>query len=470
MRARGVGGARHNKGGAGRVKRACTLPEIITPSQPQLRFCRAIAGLLQDNAGRFQRTRELPLQHCDILIIGGGMAGLSQALSLSGLGLRVVLVDNQSAPPAVASLQSAMQQPQFSDRVSALTPATRQFFETLGVWDSLAALRLCPYRHMQVWDADGSGQIHFAADDLHLDCLGYLVENPLVNAVLAEAAAATADLELVYQSQASRVERQDKGWQLWLDNGQILTCSLLIGADGGSSRIRELAGFRTREWSYGQRALVCTVRTEQPHGFTAWQRFLGTGPVAYLPLYLPGAPAQHYCSIVWSCDEPLAEELLGLSSETFALRLGAALEQRLGAVQVLSAPVAFPLQQRHATDYVQDAVALVGDAAHTIHPLAGQGINLGFADVQSLGGVIQRAVTRGEDFTSLQVLSRYQRARKPANLGMMLGMEGFKRAFGSDALLVRYLRNQGLNLADRLGPLKQGLMQQAMGLTARPQK
>ena len=395
------------------------------------------------------------------------MAGLSQALSLSGLGLRIVLVDNQAPPPAVAPLQAGMREPRFSDRVSALTPATRHFFEALGVWDTLAALRLCPYRHMQVWDADGSGQIHFAADDLHLDCLGYLVENPLVNAVLAEAAAGKGDIELVYQTQASRLERRAKGWQLWLENGQNLTCSLLIGADGGSSRIRELAGLRTREWSYGQRALVCTVRTQLPHAFTAWQRFLGTGPLAYLPLCLPGAAEQHYCSIVWSCDEPLADELLALPAAGFALRLAAALEQRLGAVEVLGRPVAFPLQQRHAVDYVQEAVALVGDAAHTIHPLAGQGINLGFADVQSLAGVIHRAVTRGEDFTSLQVLSRYQLERKPANLGMMLGMEGFKRTFGSDVLLVRYLRNQGLNLADRLGPLKRRLMQLAMGLDTR---
>ena len=417
-------------------------------------------------AAVFLQTRRFPVQHSDILIIGGGMAGLSQALSLSGLGLQVTLVDNQSAPPPVAQLQAGMADPLFSDRVSALTPATRAFFESLGVWEALAALRLCPYRHMQVWDADGSGQIHFAADDLHLDCLGYLVENPLVVAVLAEAAARKRDLALHYQLQVRRAERRDDAWQVELDNGQIHTCSLLIGADGGSSRIRELAGFQTREWSYGQRALVCTVRAEQPHGATAWQRFLATGPLAYLPLQLPGAAAQHYCSIVWSCDEPLAAQLLALAPQVFAQRLAAALEHRLGAVEVLGTPMAFPLQQRHARDYVQQGIALVGDAAHTIHPLAGQGINLGFADVQSLAGVIRAAVTRGEDFTSLQVLSRYQRERKPANLAMMLGMEGFKRAFGSDALLLRYLRNQGLTLVDRLGPLKQQLMQQAMGLGA----
>lgn len=405
------------------------------------------------------------VQHYDILVIGGGMAGLSQALSLGGLGLRVALVDNQPAPPAASSLQARMPVPEFSDRVSALTPATRRFFEQLGVWDSLAALRLCPYRHMQVWDADGSsGQIRFSADDLHLDCLGYLVENPLVNAVLAEAAASRPDLSLLHQRSASQVERLGDTWKLMLDTGEIITGSLLIGADGGTSRVRELCGFKTREWSYGQRALVCTVRTALPHAATCWQRFLPSGPLAFLPLQLPGADAQHYCSIVWSCDEPLAAELLHLPPADFALRLAAALERRLGAVELISTPVAFPLQQRHAIDYVQAGVALVGDAAHTIHPLAGQGINLGFGDAAALAGVIQRAVARGEDFASLQVLSRYQRARKPVNLGMMLGMEGFKRSFGSDALILRYLRNQGLALADRWQPLKQRLMRQAMGI------
>lgn len=393
------------------------------------------------------------------------MAGLSQALALEGLGLRVALVDQQPAPPAIAALQAQREQPVFSDRVSALTPATRAFLKQLGVWEPLAALRVCAYRDMQVWDADGSGQIHFAADDLHLDCLGYLVENPLVNAVLADAAAARPGLSLYHGAEAGRLERSGQGWQVCLKSGEILSCSLLIGADGGRSQVRELAGFRTREWSYGQRALVCTVRTEQAHAFTCWQRFLPSGPLAYLPLYLPGALAQHYCSIVWSCDEPLATELLAMAPAAFAQRLAAALEHRLGGVELCSAPVAFPLQQRHAVDYVQAGVALVGDAAHTIHPLAGQGINLGFADAQALSGVIQRALVRGENYTSLQVLSRYQRERKPANLGMMLGMEAFKRGFGADDLTLRWLRNQGLNLADRSGPLKQALMRHAMGLS-----
>lgn len=399
-----------------------------------------------------------------IVINGGGMAGLSQALALSGLGLRVALLDQQNRPAPVADYLARRTKPDFTDRVSALTPASRDFLATLGVWPALESLRLCPYRHMDVWEADGTGHIHFAAADLHLDCLGYIAENELITSVLADAAARKPDLELRFGQALRQLEALDSGWRLSLGNGQRLTCSLLIGADGGNSRVRELAGFEQREWSYEQQALVCTVKTAKPHGFTCWQRFMQSGPLAFLPLCMPEAEAQHYSSIVWSCDEHLARSLLALAPEEFAARLEAALESKLGKVEVLTNPKAFPLQQRHAADYVKAGVALVGDAAHTIHPLAGQGINLGFADAQSLADAIQRAVARGEDFSSLQVLSRYQRARKPENLGMMLGMEAFKRAFGSDDLVVRFLRNQGLKLADRLGPLKHSLMKRAMGL------
>jgi 2-polyprenylphenol 6-hydroxylase len=402
--------------------------------------------------------------HYDIVISGGGMAGLAQALALSGLGLRIALFDQQPAPPPASFFRERMGTATFSDRVSALTPATRQLLDSLGVWQALTALRVCPYTDMEVWEADGTGRIHFAAAELHLDCLGYIVENALLTCVLAEAAAQKPDLALQFGCAVETIDYQGATWNLTLDTDTIATCSLLIGADGAMSRVRDQAGFAVREWSYGQQALVCTVHTAKPHRHTAWQRFMQTGPLAYLPLQLPGAVEQHHCSIVWSCDEPLAAELLTLPPEAFAQGLEQGLESRLGAVQVLSTPKAFPLQQRHAKDYVKQGVALIADAAHAIHPLAGQGINLGFSDIEALTGVIKHAVTRGEDFSSLQVLSRYQRARKPENLGMMLGMESFKRVFGSDELLLRFLRNQGLSLADRFGPLKHVLMQQAMGL------
>jgi 2-octaprenylphenol hydroxylase len=316
---------------------------------------------------------------------------------------------------------------------------------------------------MEVWDADGTGSIHFAAADLHQPCLGYIVENGFVATVLIEAAQASGRVDLLQGTLESFVTHG--GAQLvTLAGGAQVRCKLLLGADGGNSRVRTLAGIATREWDTGHRALVTTVRTAQTHRYTAWQRFMPTGPLAFLPLYLPGSAEQRHSSIVWSCVPELAEDLLALDDAGFARRLETAFENRLGAIECAAPRHAFPLWQKHASDYVQPGLALIGDAAHTIHPLAGQGVNLGFADVKSLAAVLARAVQRGEDFASAQVLSRYQRERKAANLGMLLVMEGFKRAFGSNDLHLRWLRNAGLKAADGLRPFKQAVMKGAMGL------
>ncbi len=396
------------------------------------------------------------------------MVGLSLALALGKSGLSIALVDPQDKPQAVEALQSRMTATQFDARVSALTPASRQLLTDLAVWDALAQLRVCAYRDMRVWDADGTGAIHFSADEVHADCLGYIVENSLVSAVLAEAVNDSGIALYHPDTVVSFTQLTDDTGrlvtQLALQSGQLLQCKLLIGADGANSRIRTQGGFASREWDYGQQALVCTVKTELPHQYTAWQRFMTTGPLAFLPLMTHGNDSQHYCSIVWSCIPELAEELLALDDAGFAQRLERAFETRLGRVEAVTQRHAFPLRQHHATDYVQAGIALVGDAAHTIHPLAGQGVNLGFADVVALAETINAAVTRREDFASLQVLSRYQRSRQVHNLGMMAVMEGFKRTFASDSLAVRWLRNTGLRVADESSILKQGLMKRAMGL------
>lgn len=404
----------------------------------------------------------------DVVIAGAGMVGLSLALALSRTDLSIALVDPQERPRPVDDLRSSLADAEFDTRVSALTPASRQLLADLGVWQELEGLRVCAYRDMRVWDADGTGAIHFSADEVHTDCLGYIVENSLVSAVLAEAVAQSG--VTLYQPDSVLAFNQLKDaqgqsvTQLTLQGGQLLQCKLLIGADGASSRIRTQAGFASREWDYGQQAFVCTVKTELPHQYTAWQRFMTTGPLAFLPLTVPGSDSQRYSSIVWSCVPDLAAELLVLDDTAFAERLERAFESRLGRIQSVTQRHAFPLRQHHATDYVQAGIALVGDAAHTIHPLAGQGVNLGFADVAALAETIHAAVARGEDFASLQVLSRYQRSRQLHNLGMMAVMEGFKRAFASDNLAVRWLRNTGLRAADKSSLLKQGLMKRAMGL------
>ena len=230
-------------------------------------------------------------QHYDVIIVGGGMVGLAMALALIPTGLRLALLDPQPLPPPPESLRKSLSQPEFDPRVSALTPASQALLEALGVWQTLAGLRLCPYTDMQVWDADGTGSIHFAAAELHQPCLGYIIENSCVSAVLAAAVQASGKVQIVRDSLANYSAQSGRQFAT-LTSGTELTCKLLIGADGGNSHVRTLAGIATKEWDTGHRALVTTVKTAQNHRHTAWQRFMQTGPLAFLPLHLPGDAAQ----------------------------------------------------------------------------------------------------------------------------------------------------------------------------------
>jgi 2-polyprenylphenol 6-hydroxylase len=399
-----------------------------------------------------------------ILINGGGMVGLTLALALAEAGFSVRLLDSEAAPRSPAQWQTQRSQAVFDQRVSALTLGSQQLLQRLGVWQALTELRLCPYHDMQVWDAEGTGAIHFAAEEVQRQELGHIVENPLLCSVLEAALQQHPAVQCSYGQRLQSYQREGSEWVSTCQDGTDYRCQLLIGADGSHSTVRTQAGFATRRWSYEQRALVCTLRSTQPHRHTAWQRFMQTGPVALLPLYLPGAEAQYYSSLVWSCDLPLADELLALSDGEFTRRLGTATEHVLGEIAEVTPRSAFALQQQHAVDYVQPGIALVGDAAHTIHPLAGQGVNLGLADVECLVQVLQAAQQRGEDIASLQTLSRYQRQRKGSNLGMMAMMEAFKWGFGSDALSLRWLRNAGLRITNESLFMKRALMKQAMGL------
>jgi 2-octaprenylphenol hydroxylase len=397
----------------------------------------------------------------DVAVIGAGIAGSALAASLSGHGMRIALVE--AMPLAEEELPAGIGLEYFDARVSALTPRSRRLLEDLDAWRSIAGYRQLPYRHMTVWDAEGTGQIEFDCSEVDAPALGYIVENrAIVKALLARVQGAP-DIALYNPARLGACDGgDDRQVQISLEGGETLQADLLVAADGALSRVREMAGFETREWDYGHRAIVASVELEHSHRETAWQRFLPSGPLAFLPL--PGDGQRHYCSIVWSLREELVDDLLALEEAAFCRELEQAIEGRLGGIFGSSPRFAFPLRQRHAVDYVQPGIALVADAAHTIHPLAGQGINLGLQDVAVLAEEILAGRERGTSPGELALLRRYQRRRKGENLLMMAAMDGFKRLFEQQALPLRWLRNVGMRGVDQIAPLKQQLIRHAMGL------
>lgn len=402
----------------------------------------------------------------DVVIVGGGMAGAALACALGRADWRVALVD--PAPPApwtAAPAQASLTPEDFDRRVVALTRASEEFLRSLGAWDDMAKQRISPYQGMYVWDADGTAHIEFQAAELYEPSLGHIIENRIVTGAL---------WNQLRQLPVQAIPQKVTGFshlggpvQLTLGDGSALLSKLVVAADGAESPLRRLAAFPTREWDYEQHGLVATVVTEKPHEKTAWQRFLSEGPLAFLPLNGAG---DRYSSIVWSTTPERARELLAMPDEAFCEALGEALEQRLGSVVEVSRRQAIPLRQRHAKHYVKPGIALVADAAHTIHPLAGQGINLGFLDVAVLADELLRARERGIDFADLSVLQRFQRRRMGHNLATMAAMEGFKRLFGADPLPLRWMRNTGMRWLNEQGWLKNQIAALALAQDMLPKR
>jgi len=393
----------------------------------------------------------------DLIIVGAGMVGSALALALQEQGLDVLLVDG--GPLSVKPFEPHAA---FEPRVSALSVASQRILDRLGVWDGIAARRACPYGEMQVWDGSGTGQIHFSAGSVHAESLGHIVENRVVQDALLERLH-DSPIGLLPGARLEQLRRSGDGWLLSLSDGRELRAPLIIAADGANSAVRRLAGCATREWDYLHHAIVTSVRCSKPHQSTAWQRFTDDGPLAFLPL--AGPAGEHWCSIVWSVTPPEAERLMALDEAAFRRALGFAFEHRLGEVLHADERLCIPLRQRHAKRYVEEGLALIGDAAHSIHPLAGQGVNLGFLDVAVLTEVLLHAAQRGERLSDVKVLSRYERRRMPHNLAMMAAMEGFERLFQADPLPVRWLRNSGLNWVDALPEAKALFVRQALGLS-----
>jgi 2-octaprenylphenol hydroxylase len=392
----------------------------------------------------------------DLIIVGAGMVGSALALALEHSGLEILVVDG--GPLSVKPFDASGA---FEPRVSALSAASQRILERLGVWDGITARRASPYRDMQVWDGSGTGSVHFSAASVHAEVLGHIVENRVVQDALLERLH-DSQIGLLGNARLEQLRRSGDGWLLTLADGRELRAPLLVAADGANSAVRRLAGCATREWNYLHHAIVTSVRCERPHQATAWQRFTDDGPLAFLPLNRQGD--DHWCSIVWSTVPAEAERLMALDDEAFRHELGKAFEWRLGAVTAVDPRVCIPLRQRHAKRYVESGLALIGDAAHSIHPLAGQGVNLGFLDAAVLAEVLLHALQRGEQPNDVRVLSRYERRRMPHNLAMMAAMEGFERLFQADPLPIRLLRNSGLNWVDELPDAKALFVRRALGL------
>lgn len=386
----------------------------------------------------------------DIAVVGGGMVGASCALAAAQQGLRVALLERSEPASDWPSDSHDL-------RVSALTRASQVILQNLGAWDAMCAMRVTPYEHMQVWDRRGVGEIRFAAADLGEPDLGHIVENRVIVAALWQQIRAHSGIEVMFGRQLQALESDQNLQCLRFEDGSELCAALLVGADGARSRLRELAGIPLHGRDYDQHALVATVRAGNGNGATAWQRFMPSGPLALLPLQ------DDLFSIVWSTSPVEVERLKSLDVDQFNRELSAASEHCCGQLSLVGERASFPLRLQRATEYIRPGLALVGDSAHVIHPLAGQGVNLGLLDVGALNDVLIEARARGESLGGFGVLRRYERARKGHNLAVQMAMDGFKHLFSNQNPALHLLRNLGLGLADRIPPLRRQFERVALG-------
>lgn len=390
-----------------------------------------------------------PMADTDILIIGGGMIGAALCLSLRHLPWRVCIADARTPNDAMPTA-SPDNENTFDQRVSALALGTEHWLTELGAWARLPTDRLGRYDHMHVWDAEGTAVVNMSHHDADLSHLGHIIENRVVEAALWQSLNAWPELQRHLGSPAIDAQRNEHGhWVVRFNDGSSLSTRLLVIADGALSPLRGMLGFTTREWDYLHHAVVATVTHELPHNRTARQAFHRSGPLAFLPL-----PPDHTSSIIWSLVPEEAERLLTASPEQQGRLLTHGIGGQLGAVTMASPAKRFPLRQRHAVDYVMPGAVLVGDAAHSIHPLAGQGANIGLLDAQALASQLTRAAEQRIPLEEPLLLRAYQRARKTDNLTTMAGMEFFQHLFAIDQPAMHWLRNEGMRWFSRCAPLR----------------
>ncbi|KAI5068331.1 hypothetical protein GOP47_0016676 [Adiantum capillus-veneris] len=472
-------------------------------SQPIL--LRAMATTTQQAQGRLNTKDEF-----DVVIIGGGMVGAAVCCGLATNkltnSLRVAIIDGKPLTEGSHTLHKTSAIP--DPRVSALTPSTVNFLEEVDAWKYILYSRHAPFDSMQVWDYTGLSYTRYNAADVGKHVLGYVVENNVILSALytriqdlgfaslicpatVKAVKGCAYSPSKLAGEENEEETRNGFAQVELDDGQRLHARLVVGADGASSKVREMAGLKSFKREYKQEALVCTLETSRSHS-TAWQRFLPTGPIAILPM---GAT---FSNIVWSTSPLQAIELKTMGEEDFVAKVNEALVDSFGPFpssripQLLAGPLgsflgvtassckepfeappyitkclskraSFPLSLAHAYNYVSPRVVLVGDAAHTVHPLAGQGVNLGFGDATSLISILSAGIEVGADIGEVSLLERYEKKQKLANLPMMAVLDGFQKAFSMDFGPINAARAAAFGAAQLFSPLKRQIISYAMG-------
>lgn len=387
----------------------------------------------------------------DVVIVGGGMVGLTLACALGEQRLQIAVIE--AHPP-----KKFHHDDEVDLRVSAISRASQQIFKNLNVWSGIQSCRSSAFENMHVWDGTGDGEINFNAAELGVDALGHIIENRIIQNALIEQLKQQSNIDFLCPQQVASIECTPSSRRIMFADGGEIQAHLLVGADGAHSQVRAAAGINLDQAEYDQQAIVCVVQSAMHHQYTAWQRFLPTGPLAFLPL------ADGRCSIVWSTTGEQANALLELDDDLFCRALEQAFDYKLGAVESIGQRAAFPLVRRHADAYVKPGLALIGDAAHTIHPLAGQGVNLGILDAGSLAQIILAADGAGGDIAALSNLRKYERWRRGENTIMMYSMSGFKNLFSNEQPELSMIRNRGLNLVNSMPPLKNKFMRHAMGL------
>lgn len=395
------------------------------------------------------------MQKFDVLIVGGGMVGLTLALAIREQSQLTVAIADTKA------VEEKTEQPQV--RVSAINAASANIFANLSVWDDILQQRAQPYRHMHIWDKGGYGQLNFAQDDLkgsdQQEQLGWIIENNIIRHALWHKAQADEGISFFTEQAITSIGVGDSEVFASLGSATPIIAKLLVGADGANSWVRQQMNMSLTFRDYDHHALVATVSCEQGHQDTAWQVFLPEGPLAFLPLY-----QDNLCSIVWSTSPEEAKRLTELEPEDFAKEITAASDGKLGRVSLESERFTFPLSMRLAQNFVKQRVVLIGDAAHTIHPLAGQGVNLGLLDAAALA---QTLISQEKIDNQLKVnqvaLQQFARWRKAEAAEMMAAMEAIKQVFTPQQEAMKLFRGLGLSLLEHFAPAKKQLIRQALG-------